>query len=194
MTTDPDTLSAVMESCVSVETPELATGSGVVVRHGKRCSYVVTCHHVVKGHRKVKVNLRVGKKFFAYNAIVEKTDEKKDLALLRTARKVGVSAVELAPEAPSHCAEVCVVGHPAGFFGLACQGVLSFVDTAYGYMISGVVSLEGTSGSAVVNTEGGLIGILHSGGHQGNLPVWGICYAVPFEDVRSFLTEEPKAP
>lgn len=184
-------VAAIAECSVGIETTS-ATGSGTVIAHVGRASWVLTCEHVVRGSKKAIVVYRKDGKFVRVEGKVERFDEKKDLALVRVAR-LPLAALDLAAEEPSLYERVWVVGAPEGYHGTAVEGLLCGMDGSNGdpdeaYQISGFSS-PGASGGTVANFNGELVGVVTGIRHDGHRPIHGIVFAVGLPKIKVFLLE-----
>lgn len=168
-------------------------GSGTVIAHIGRNSYVLTCQHVVGNEKKATATYRSGKRFFTVSGKVERVNAEQDLAIVRLSRRVPVNAVDISDVEPELYERVWVVGAPAGRFGTAWEGILSGAegsnqDPRGQYQLS-VFTAPGASGGTVANFNGELIGVLTGLEHNGHSTVSGIVFAVPLPVVREFLKE-----
>ncbi|WP_228129202.1 trypsin-like peptidase domain-containing protein [Pusillimonas sp. T7-7] len=155
-------------------------GSGVIV--DAKNGYVLTNHHVVRNGRSVTVTLQDGRDL---EARIIGGDPDTDLALL-SVRASGLAELALADSTELHVGDyVVAVGNPFGLGQSATSGIVSAVDRAglqksgYQNFIQTDASINpGSSGGALVNLRGELVGIntmifTPSGGNV------GIGFAVP---------------
>lgn len=182
---------AIAEASVGIETTS-ATGSGTVIAHVGRSSWVLTCEHVVKGCKKARVVYRVGKKFVKVEGRVERTDAAKDLALVRV-RKLPLPALPLASSEPDLYEKVWVLGAPEGYHGTAVESILCGRDGSNGdpdeaYQLSGFSS-PGASGGTVGNFNGELVGVITGIRHDGHRPINNIVFATPLPKIKEFMAE-----
>lgn len=178
-----------MERLTAMKLPSL--GSGVIVSSD---GLIVTNAHVVQRASKILVTLSNGK---TYEALSLGTDLVNDLAII----KIGPDQ----PLAPIHFADdillgetVITIGNPFGLQNSVSVGVVSgtgrrFFSPDGTREIKDLVQTDaaispGSSGGALVNLEGELVGI--------NLAVVqnapNIGFAVPVEKVRAMLAEYEK--
>lgn len=184
-------VAAIAEAAVGIET-DGSTGSGTVIAHVGRSSYVLTCEHVVGDAKKARVIYRVGKKFVKVEGRVERKDKTKDLALVRV-RKIPVSALPIAEAEPELYEKCWIIASPEGYFGTACESLLTARDGSNGdpdesYQLSGFSS-PGASGGTVGNFNGQLVAVVTGIRHDGHRPVHGIVFATPLPKVREFLAD-----
>jgi S1-C subfamily serine protease len=192
---------AVIPSIVSVEvgrnTDEgflaVASGSGVVI---DSAGYIVTNDHVIENGDQFQVILSDGRIF---DATLVGTDPITDLAVLR----VDASALEGLEFGSSDALEVgaptVAVGSPLGLDGgpSLTVGVLSATgrqvntspdSTLYGMLQTDAPITQGSSGGALVDSSGRLIGITTAVGVS-EIGVEGIGFATPVELVDRIVTE-----
>jgi len=176
------------KALVTVTTTSEDYGSGVVVFEDERHSWVLTCAHVVSKGR-VIVKDRSGK---SYRGTVKKVNAKNDLCLIKLSTRI-YAKLELAKNEPQLFDEVFVCGTPPGY-RIASKATFCGSDKDCGgdYCITGGVTMPGCSGGAVINDDGDLVGLITTVAKDGNLPVWGICWAVSLEKLHSFLKKMPK--
>ena len=157
----------------------LYQGSGIVINSD---GYVVTNYHVCKDANKFEINHY--KKAYKDVQIV-KQDPDKDIAILKVPNfplnsiKIGNSN-ELKPGQ-----RIYAIGSPEGYENSISEGIISGVrhDSNGNQVIQMTAPItEGSSGGAVVNTKGELVGMSMSGQHDGS-----IYFAVPVEDILELL-------
>ena len=153
----------------------LYQGSGIVINNE---GYVVTNYHVCKDANKFEINHY--KKAYKDVQMI-KQDPDKDIAVLKVSNfpfgsiKIG-SSEELKPGQ-----RVYAIGSPEGYENSISEGIISGVrhDSNGNEVIQMTAPItEGSSGGAVVNTKGELVGMSMSGQHEGS-----IYFAVPVEDI-----------
>jgi tetratricopeptide (TPR) repeat protein len=154
-------------------------GSGIVIN---KEGYVVTNYHVCKDANKYEVNHY--KKEFK-NIEIVRQDPEKDILILKVKDnplpciKMG-SSEDLKPGQ-----RVYAIGSPEGFENSISEGIVSGVryDSSGNEVIQMTTPItDGSSGGAVVNSKGELVGMSMSGQHEGN-----IYFAVPVEDIMKLL-------
>jgi serine protease Do len=182
------------QSYVQVEGAQV--GSGTVVKHEGRNTYVLTCEHVVRGEKVVTVVFRDGGRFHRVNARVIAADPDKDLALVRTSKRVATRMpVVIAEEEPEIYTRSYVMGSAAGLYGTAGEVVLCAKDGSNGdtrgrfYQFTGVI-VRGMSGGMLCNQDAELIGVPHLLEREEDRTLGNIGFAVPLPAVRTFLKEE----
>lgn len=134
------------------------SGSGVVIR---KDGYIATSAHVLSGARQVFVRLRDGREL---PAEIAGKDLATDLALLRVDEPL--PALAFGPE-PALGARVCGVGNPFGVgLSVTCGVVSALHRTGMGFnpiedfIQTDTVLNPGSSGGALVDTEGRLVGLV----------------------------------
>jgi Do/DeqQ family serine protease len=141
-----------------------ASGSGVIVRAD---GYIVTNNHVVEGASEIVVTLNDRKN---YNAKVIGTDPNTDLALI----KIDGHDLPVLPLGNSDDARlgqwVLAIGYPLNLDVTVTEGIISAKSRNIGINRQGAAPVEsfiqtdaavnpGSSGGALINTNGELIGI-----------------------------------
>lgn len=157
-------------------------GSGVVINND---GMVVTNYHVCKDASKIDIK-HYSKEL--RNVKVFKYDEVKDILILK---------IEDASFTPITCGNsgslkagqrVYAVGSPEGYENSISEGIISGFRTDENNvkLIQMTCPItDGSSGGAVVNSKGELIGLSVSGQHEGSL-----YFAVPINDVLNLLGNE----
>jgi S1-C subfamily serine protease len=171
----------------------VGSGSGVVV---SRDGYIITNHHVIDGASDYRVEFEDGR---VYTAELVGSDELTDLAVLQ------ISADNLVPidlgssDALDLGDPAIAIGNPLGQDGGASVsvGIVSAfnrrVDFAADDFLHGMIQTDaainsGSSGGALVNADGALIGITSAIGVSQAGPE-GIGYAIPVELVKRISDE-----
>ncbi|MEN8114949.1 MAG: trypsin-like peptidase domain-containing protein [Actinomycetota bacterium] len=190
----------VVPSVVTVEVGQLdestltltGTGSGVILENG----YVVTNHHVVEDAEVVRIVLEDGR---TYDANIIGSDSHTDLAVVEVDID-GLPPIEFGSTDGMAIGQLAVaVGNPLGQEGGASLtvGVISalsrtveFGDESalYGLLQTDAPINSGSSGGALVDSEGRLIGITSAIGVS-RAGAEGIGYAIPVELVERIAGE-----
>ena len=157
---------------------EHALGSGVIVSPD---GYILTNNHVLKNAKEIQVTLSDGRTF---TAKVAGTDPQTDIALIRV-QADNLPALTLADSDKVNVGDVVLaVGYPFGVGQTVSSGIVSgknrvtSSDMDEDFIQTDAAINPGSSGGALVDTDGRLIGIntailSRSGGNQ------GIGFAVP---------------
>ncbi len=172
-----------LNSTVHIGTDK-GTGSGFFVAPG----YIATNYHVIENAREVHVKL-VGTDGEYIRTSVAATDEAHDLAVLKV---TGIDAPAL-PLANSDSvqigAEIYAIGNPHNYKGTVSDGIVSSIrvgDNSRWIQITAPIS-PGSSGGAVLNSRGEVIGIatliFHTETSQ------NINFAVPANYVKALLRQ-----
>jgi putative serine protease PepD len=171
----------------------VGSGSGVVI---SRDGYIITNHHVIDGATDYRVEFEDGR---VYTAELVGSDELTDIAVLQ------ISADNLVPidigssDALDLGDPAIAVGNPLGQDGGASVsvGIVSAFDRRVDFSASdflhGMIQTDaainsGSSGGALVNADGALIGITSAIGVSQAGPE-GIGYAIPVELVKRISDE-----
>ncbi|MFN8255221.1 MAG: Do family serine endopeptidase [Bacteroidales bacterium] len=143
--------------------PQVATGSGVIINSE---GYIVTNNHVIDGADDIEVTLYDNRN---YKARVIGTDPSTDLALIQIKEK-GLPAIALVNSDDVKVGEwVMAVGNPFSLNSTVTAGIVSAKARNINilkdqYAIESFIQTDaainpGNSGGALVNLDGGLIGI-----------------------------------
>lgn len=154
-------------------------GSGVII--GKK-GYILTNFHVVQHARKISITLADGRKT---EAKLIGRDPETDLAVLRI-RLSNLHPAKLANSDMLHVGDVVLaIGNPFGLGQTVTQGIISAIgrntvgmNQLENYIQTDAAINPGSSGGALINTKGLLIGIntgiySKTGGYQ------GVGFAIP---------------
>ncbi|CAN5501571.1 trypsin-like peptidase domain-containing protein [soil metagenome] len=143
---------------------QMASGSGVVISDD---GYIVTNNHVVDGATDISVTLNDRK---SYTAKVIGTDVNTDLALIKIDAK-NLTVMPLGNSDEVHLGQwVLAIGYPLNLDVTVTQGIVSAKSRNIGINQKGSSPIEafiqtdaavnpGSSGGALVNTNGELIGV-----------------------------------
>lgn len=190
----------VVPSVVTVEVGDLegdtltlnGSGSGVILENG----YIITNHHVIDGASTSRIVLQDGR---TYDAEIIGSDAWTDLAVLKVDVD-GLTPIEFGSTEDLTIGRMAVaVGNPLGQQGGASLtvGVISalsrtvlFNDSTalYGMLQTDAPITSGSSGGALVDESGKLIGITAAIGVS-QAGAEGIGYAIPVELVRRVTNE-----
>lgn len=170
-----------------------ATGSGVVLSDDGK---IVTNHHVIEDADDARVVFQDGT---IYDAVIVGSDASTDLAVVEISA-VGLVPIELGTSDDLAIGEPAIaVGNPLGLAGGASLtvGVVSAFerevqtgpdDSLFGMLQTDAPITQGSSGGALVDDEGRLIGITTAIGVS-SAGAEGIGFAVPVELVRRITDE-----
>ncbi|MFQ5523204.1 MAG: S1C family serine protease [Acidimicrobiia bacterium] len=186
-----DVAGRVIPSTVAVEVASLlgaGSGSGVVWTDNGDNGYIVTNHHVIAGAEEILVVFSDGAR---YRAELVGSDPLTDIAVLKVDRP------DLVPIAVGNSENLVVgepaiaVGNPLGLEGgpTVSAGIISALDRALavsgGNVLYGLIQTDapiapGSSGGALVDAEGRLIGITTAIAVS-NVGAEGVGFAVPVD-------------
>jgi len=143
---------------------QMASGSGVII---SKDGYIVTNNHVVDGATDITVTLNDRKN---YKAKVIGTDPNTDLALIKIDAS-DLPVIQIGNSDDVHLGQwVLAIGYPLNLDVTVTQGIVSAKSRSIGINTRGKAPVEafiqtdaavnpGSSGGALVNTNGELIGI-----------------------------------
>ena len=143
--------------------PRVGSGSGVIINEG---GYIVTNNHVIEQARDIEVTLTDNRSFKAH---VVGTDPSTDLALLQI-KAEGLPTLPLVDSDEAQVGEwVLAVGNPLGLNSTVTAGIISAKArninilkerfAVESFLQTDAAINPGNSGGALVNLNGGLVGI-----------------------------------
>jgi serine protease Do len=151
----------------------LGMGSGTIVKKTNEGMYILTAYHVIAENYELSkygfdVGVTVGYSrrdytdriagMILYGAKIVKTDERNDLALLKTSyNDNNLNEIKVAETNPKIGDIVYSVGNPLGMLRTVSKGILSNVIGEF--YISDNTCTYGNSGGGLFNKEGELIGV-----------------------------------
>ncbi|WP_425614227.1 trypsin-like peptidase domain-containing protein [Anatilimnocola sp. NA78] len=154
-------------------------GTGIII--DKR-GYILTCNHVVGHAEAVFVTLANGRRLEAREV---RSDPLSDLAILYVPEAAGMSPAKFGDSDHLQKGDwVVSVGHPYGLLNSVSAGLVSAVDRAIPevpgarLIQSDAVSNPGSSGGALLNVNGEVVGICE-GSYGETSGFAGISFAVP---------------
>jgi serine protease DegS len=177
---------------------ERSLGSGVIL---SSAGHIVTNNHVIAGADAIQVLLADGR---SASASVVGSDPETDLAILH------IDLPDLTPIALANAEDIAVgdvvlaIGNPYGFGHSVSQGIVSGVgrfglqlSTYEGYIQTDATIHLGSSGGALIDHQGRLVGIntlIYTAGTErnGETPGIGINLATPSELAASVLDDVVK--
>ncbi|HEY1191861.1 MAG TPA: trypsin-like peptidase domain-containing protein [Gemmata sp.] len=164
------------------------SGSGVLFAPD---GFLLTNHHVVQGHEKVRVRLADGSEMAGR---VVGNDPWTDLAVVQ-AEGGSFAFAGLGDSAKIKVGQLAVaIGSPLGFESTVTAGVISALGRTLrsmsGHLVDNVIQTDaalnpGNSGGPLVNSHGQVIGI-NTAVIQ---PAQGICFAVPINTAKTILPQ-----
>ena len=168
---------------------EISLGSGVIMHE---YGYIVTNLHVIKDAKQIIVSLYDGRQS---SASIIGADKATDIAILKI-QQTNLSAIAIGNSENMRVGDpVLAIGNPYGFGQTVTSGIISAkgryglnLNTYENYIQTDAAINVGSSGGALINTRGQLIGVntanyTQSGGSQ------GIALATPVETVYKVLTD-----
>jgi len=158
----------------------LGTGSGIMIG---RDGFILTNNHVIRGGYYFEVRIEDDEKIYETNEVI-KYHNHLDLAIIRIARVLNPLRLYNGKESLVRGQKVVAIGSPLGLFNSVSDGIISGfrnIDNVDMIQFSAPTS-PGSSGGAVLNMYGEVIGISTSGFTEGQ----NINLAVPYDAVYNF--------
>lgn len=158
----------------------LGTGSGIMI--GKD-GYILTNNHVASGGSFYSVRIEEDEKIYLTKDVVKYHPEL-DLAIIKIDRKLNPLAIYQGKKKLVRGQKVVAIGSPLGLFNSVSDGIISgFRKIENVNMIQFTAPIShGSSGGAVLNMQGEVIGISSAGIDKGQ----NINLAVGYEDILLF--------
>lgn len=178
-------ISSVSDSVVSI-TVYSSSGSAGAIASGiimDKDGYILTNDHIYSDvpNASFLITLNSGTEF---KASFVSGDKKSDLAILKIDNPSGLSPATFATESVKTGEEVLAIGASAGLDGSVTQGIVSAVDrrvsngTSSEKFIQTTAAINpGTSGGALVNMSGQVVGICSS--KYASTDIDNVCFAIP---------------
>ena len=158
----------------------MGTGSGVPI--GQK-GYILTNHHVIAAGCSYSVRIEDDEEIYYTDEII-KYKHVLDLAVIRSQRRLSPLAIYDGRERLARGQKVVAIGSPLGLFNSVSDGIISgFRNISQTDMIQFTAPISpGSSGGAVLNMYGEVIGISTAGFDSGQ----NINLAVGYESIRMF--------
>lgn len=178
-------ISSVSDSVVSI-TVYSSSGSAGAIASGiimDKDGYILTNDHIYSEvpNASFLITLNSGTEF---KASFVSGDKKSDLAILKIDKPAELSPATFATESVKTGEEVLAIGASAGLDGSVTQGIVSAVDrrvsngTSSEKFIQTTAAINpGTSGGALVNMSGQVVGICSS--KYASTDIDNVCFAIP---------------
>lgn len=198
-----------VKSVVSIEASFLTygiqnLGSGAVIDEDDQFYYVLTNSHVVMYNDTV-ANQYVVRNYLneSVNATYMFSDENYDLALLKIAKTIEVTCFEIDTSTIMINDSLIVIGYPNGQNHAITMGYFieenrvvvddqtSLVNrVTFNVIVSSVPVKSGSSGSAILNEDLKLVGLIFAGRFQTTTSISTHSYAIPAQKILEFLLSE----
>lgn len=159
----------------------LGTGSGIMI--GKD-GFILTNSHVIRGGYYFEVRIEDDERIYETDEII-KYNQHLDLAIIRIARVLNPLGLYNGSESLVRGQKVVAIGSPLGLFNSVSDGIISGfrnIDNVDMIQFSAPTS-PGSSGGAVLNMYGEVIGISTAGFSEGQ----NINLAVPYDAIYDFV-------
>ncbi len=158
----------------------VATGSGIMI--GKK-GFILTNYHVVQTGRLYAVRIEEDEKVYITNEVI-KYNAQLDLAIIRIQKELDPLRLYDGKNKLVRGQKVVAIGSPLGLFNSVSDGIISgFRNIRNVDMIQFTAPIShGSSGGAVLNMLGEVIGISTAGIESGQ----NINLAISYEDIRLF--------
>lgn len=159
----------------------LGTGSGIMIG---RNGYILTNHHVASGGKFYSVRIEDDEEIYHTNEII-KYNSLLDLAVIRIPRQLSPIPIYNGPQKLVRGQRVVAIGSPMGLFNSVSDGIISgfrTIDEVDMIQFTAPTS-HGSSGGAVLNMYGEVIGISTAGIDAGQ----NLNLAVSYESINQFI-------
>ncbi|MGL5437998.1 MAG: trypsin-like peptidase domain-containing protein [Lachnospiraceae bacterium] len=181
-----EALAQMASSVVMIEVREkggkpVSTGSGIMIgRHG----YILTNYHVIRDGQIFCIRIEDDQAIYQTDEVI-KYNHLLDLALLRIDRELNPIRLYQGTRDLVRGQKVVAIGSPLGLFNSVSDGIISgFRNINHVEMIQFTAPIShGSSGGAVLNMMGEVIGISTAGFDSGQ----NINLAVNFKDIKAFV-------
>lgn len=159
----------------------IGSGSGIIIGRG---GYILTNFHVAGGARSFSVQLENDENIYRTNEII-KYHPNLDLAILRIDRQLTPMRFYSGREELRRGQKVVAIGSPLGLFNSVSDGIISGFREINGIdMIQFTAPISGgSSGGALLNMHGEVIGISTAGFSKGQ----NLNLAVGYKDIIPFI-------
>ncbi len=158
----------------------MGTGSGIMIG---RDGYILTNCHVVNGGRFFSVRIEDDDEVYATDEII-KYNSNLDMAIIRIQKKLRPLPIYRGRQKLVRGQKVVAIGSPLGLFNSVSDGIISgFRTIGNEDMIQFTAPIShGSSGGAVLNMQGEIIGISTAGFDNGQ----NINLAMGYENILMF--------
>lgn len=159
----------------------VSTGSGIMIG---RNGYILTNDHVASGGYFYSVRIENDDKVYQTDELI-KYHSDLDLALMRISRSLKPLPIYQGEKKLVRGQSVVAIGSPLGLFNSVSNGIISgfrILDGVHMIQFTAPIS-NGSSGGAVLNLNGEVIGISTAGFDQGQ----NINLAVGYESINMFV-------
>lgn len=159
----------------------VATGSGIMIG---RDGYILTNNHVTAGGCFFDIRIEDDKEVYRTNEVI-KYNPVLDLAVIRINRGLDPLPLYRGQKELARGQKVVAIGSPLGLFNSVSDGIISGfrkIDSVNMIQFTAPIS-HGSSGGAVLNMQGQIIGISTAGVNEGQ----NINLAVNYEDIGMFV-------
>lgn len=173
--------SVVMIAIMDKDEKVIGTGSGIMIG---RNGYILTNHHVASGGAFYSVKIEDDDKIYTTDEFI-KYNYELDLAIIRIERKLNPLPIYKGGKELVRGQKVVAIGSPLGLFNSVSDGIISGFRKIDGVdMIQFTAPIShGSSGGAVLNMCGEVIGISTAGFDDGQ----NINLAMGYECISSFI-------
>ena len=184
-----DAVEKVYDSVVVVETykskQQVSSGTGFVYKKDNDKAYILTNNHVASGGRFYSVRIEDDEEVYTTTEVI-KYNSITDLAVIRINRVLNPIPIYDGKKKLVRGQKVVAIGSPLGLFNSVSDGIISgFRNINDVDMIQFTAPIShGSSGGAVLNMYGEVIGISTAGIDSGQ----NINLAIGYENIRMFTT------
>ncbi|KXG44522.1 stalk domain-containing protein [Tepidibacillus decaturensis] len=151
---------------VLIKTDAGLLGSGVIIKDG----LVLTNYHVIEGMTAGTITTSEGKKYQIEGIVV--FNKNTDLAVIKSTEKFNIEPIEInSPKTAKSGEKIVTIGNPEGFQNTISEGIISGFREYFGIQFVQITApiTHGSSGGALFNQKGEVIGITSKASREGNL-------------------------
>ncbi len=190
---DVDRINEAARSVLMLEVSDhgelIATGSAFAILNGNT---IITNYHVIEDGNGVTAYTDEGASYKAERLLI--ADPDKDLAILSLTRDAELKPLELSEKEIRRAAPVVAIGSPKGILNTVSLGNISgfFEEDGIRYVQFTAPISSGSSGGALLDDTGCVIGITSAAYDDGEGIIQNINFAVSVDDIRDLADRLPQ--
>lgn len=171
-------------------------GSGSIIYSDESATFILTAYHVIEGTSCISVDLYEyvdGHRFYTgtAEASIFKTDIENDLALLLIHDGIIHHTLDVAEHYEIKLSDtIYIISCPVEVDPIITTGYITdtylVLDNKY-FILNTANITYGSSGGALLNEDGNIIGVVEGGFQSHNLPLSYLGFSIPLERILTFL-------